>query len=89
MGAGPTDVLALVFREAVSRLVVGSAIGLAVGLVAAQLLKAALYRARVSPTDAMGLIAAVAVVAAVGLLATYAPARRALRVNPMNALREE
>jgi predicted permease len=89
MGAGPTDVLALVFREAVSRLVVGSAIGLAVGLVAAQLLKAALYRARVSPTDAMGLAAAVAVVAAVGLLATYAPARRALRVNPMSALREE
>jgi ABC-type antimicrobial peptide transport system permease subunit len=89
MGAGPADVLGLVFREAVSRLAIGSVIGLAMGLGAAQVMKAALYRAWVSPTDPIGLAAAVAAVAAVGLLATYAPARRALRVNPMNALREE
>jgi ABC-type antimicrobial peptide transport system permease subunit len=89
MGAGRADVLVLVFREAVSQLAIGSVIGLGVGLGAAQLLKAALYRASVSPTDAVGLAAAVAVVATVGLLAAYAPARRALRVNPMTALREE
>ncbi|HMD86562.1 MAG TPA: ABC transporter permease [Terriglobia bacterium] len=89
MGAEPADVLVLVFRQAVSRLAIGSVVGLGVGLGAAQLLKAALYRASVSPTDPVGLAVAVAVVAAVGLLATYAPARRALRVNPMNALREE
>ena len=56
---------------------------------AAQVLTEVLYRASVSPTDPIGLAAAVAAVAAVGLLAAYAPARRALRVNPMDALREE
>jgi putative ABC transport system permease protein len=89
MGAETADVLVLVFREAVSRLAIGAAIGVAVALAAAQALKEALYRASVSPTDPIGLVAAVAVVATVGLLAAYAPARRALRVDPMTALREE
>jgi predicted permease len=87
MGAQPTDVLALVIREALSRLAIGSVIGLAVALAGAQILRSALYG--VSPTDPMGLAAAVAVTAAVGLLAAYAPARRALRVDPANALRQE
>jgi ABC-type lipoprotein release transport system permease subunit len=43
----------------------------------------------VSPTDPIGLAAAVAVVAMIALLAAFAPARRALRVDPMNALRHE
>ena len=87
MGARPADVLALVFRETVLRLGIGAAIGLAVGLAAAQVLRTGLYG--VSPTDPIGIAAAVAVVAAVGLLAAYAPARRALRVNPVDALREQ
>jgi hypothetical protein len=87
MGAQQTDVLALVFRETVLRLAIGAAIGLAAGLAAGQVIRSALYG--VSPADPIGLIAAVAVVAAVGLLAVYAPARRALRVDPMNALREQ
>ena len=87
MGAGPADVLALVFRDTVLRLAIGAVIGLAVALAAAEVLRSALYG--VSPTDPIGLAAAVAVVAAVGLLAVYAPARRALRVDPMTALREE
>ena len=89
MGAETADVLVLVFREAVSRLAIGAAIGVAVALAAAQTLKEALYRASVSPTDPIGLTAAVAVVAAVGLFAAYAPARRALGVDPANALRQE
>ena len=89
MGAKPADVLVLVFRQAAARLALGSVIGLAVALAGAQGMKAALYRASVSPTDPMGLVAAVAVVAAVGLLATYVPARRALRVDPASALRRE
>jgi ABC-type antimicrobial peptide transport system permease subunit len=87
MGAGPAEVLALVIREALSRLAIGAAIGVAVALAAAQVIRSALYG--VSPTDPIGLVAAVAVVAAVGLLAAYAPARRALRVDPANALRQE
>jgi ABC-type antimicrobial peptide transport system permease subunit len=87
MGAERTDVLALVFRETVSRLAIGSVIGLAVALAAAEVLRSALYG--VSPTDPIGIAVAVAVTAAVGLLASYAPARRALGVDPANALRQE
>jgi len=87
MGAERTDVLALIFREAVSRLAIGAVIGLGVALAAAQILRSALYG--VSPADLTGLAAAVAVVAAVGLLAVYVPARRAIRVDPMVALRHE
>jgi putative ABC transport system permease protein len=89
MGAEAADVLVLVFREAVSRLVIGAAMGVAVALAAAQVMKEELYRVSVSPTDPIGLVAAVAAVATVGLLAAYGPARRALRVDPMTALREE
>ena len=87
MGAERVDVLALVFREALSRLAIGSVIGLALALAAAAVLRSALYG--VSPTDPIGLTTAVAVVGAVGLLAAYAPARRALRIDPANALRQE
>jgi len=87
MGAERTDVLALIFREAVSRLAVGAVIGLGVALAAGQILRSALYG--VSPADPIGLAAAVAVVAAVGLLAVYVPARRAIGVDPMVALRHE
>jgi predicted permease len=87
MGARRADVFLLVMREALSRIVIGTVIGLGVALAAAQIIRSALYH--VSPADPMGVMVAVAVVAAVGFLATYAPARRALRVNPMTALREE
>jgi hypothetical protein len=87
LGAGRTDVLTLVFREVASRLAIGSVIGFAVALAGSQILRSALYG--VSPTDPLGLTAAVAAVAVVGLLAAYVPARRALRVNPTTALREE
>ena len=87
MGAGPADVLALVFREAIKRVTIGAVIGLAMALAGAQILRSGLYG--VSPTDPIGLLAAVTVVTVVGLLAAYVPARRALRVNPMDALREQ
>jgi predicted permease len=87
MGARPADVLGLVFRETALRLAIGGVIGFAVGLAAAEVLRSALYG--VSPTDPIGLAVAVAVTAAVGLLAAYAPARRALRVDPATALRQE
>jgi putative ABC transport system permease protein len=87
MGAGPADVLSLVLREALSRVVIGAVIGLAAALAAAELIRSALFG--VSPTDPIGLGVALAVVGTVGLLAAYAPARRALRVNPMDAVREQ
>jgi ABC-type lipoprotein release transport system permease subunit len=42
-----------------------------------------------SPTDAVTVASAIAVLAAIGLLASYLPARRASRVDPMNVLRQE
>jgi predicted permease len=87
MGARPTDVLVLVFREAVPRLAIGTVIGLAVALAGAQVMRTVLYQ--VSPVDPIGLTSAVVVVAAVGLLAAYIPARRAMKVDPMVALRYE
>jgi putative ABC transport system permease protein len=87
MGAERTDVLALIFREAVSRLAIGAVIGLGLALAAAEILRSALYG--VSPVDPIGVGAAGAVVVAVGLLAVYVPARRAISVDPMMALRHE
>ena len=42
-----------------------------------------------TPGDPITLISAVALLATIGLLASYLPARRASRVDPMNVLRQE
>jgi putative ABC transport system permease protein len=87
LGAAPGSVLALVFRQA-SALV---AIGLGVGLVASLVLMPAIRRLLwgVSETDFVTLAAAVTGLAVVALAACYVPARRAMKVNPLVALRAE
>jgi ABC-type antimicrobial peptide transport system permease subunit len=65
----------------------GLAIGLFGALVAARLIQSLLYGVR--PTDVGTFVAVSTVLAAVGLLASYLPARRASRVDPMVALRHE
>jgi putative ABC transport system permease protein len=66
-------------------------IGLAIGLTASwaltRLMKTLLYG--LAPTDAVALTGASALLAAVALLASWIPARRASRVDPILALREE
>jgi putative ABC transport system permease protein len=52
-----------------------------------RLLKSMLYE--IKPTDPLTLVIVAAVLAAVALLACYIPARRAMRVDPMVALRHE
>jgi putative ABC transport system permease protein len=87
LGARPAQALALVARE--SAAVVGA--GLAAGAVGA-LLAARLYRGLlfgVPPSDPLSLFSALLVLAAVALLATLWPARRAARVDPAVALRAE
>ena len=87
LGARRTDVLLLVLRETA---VVGGC-GLAIGLGASVPLSE-LFRGLLSdiPSNQLPLLAAVAVViAAVVLLASYIPARRATKVDPMVALRYE
>jgi putative ABC transport system permease protein len=68
-------------------LALGTAVGLLGGIAASRLMASWLYEA--SPTDLAVLIATVSLLATVTLLATYLPARRAARIDPMEALRYE
>ena len=66
---------------------IGLAVGLVIVFILARFLTSMLYG--VSPTDPITFIAITFLLAAVALVACYLPARRAARVNPMVALREE
>jgi predicted permease len=87
LGARPQDVMALVLRE--GALIAG--IGVAVGLPLAALLGVALSSLlfEVRPLDPIVFATAPAVLAAASLVATWLPARRAMRVTPLTALRSE
>lgn len=87
LGATYGDVLAAMMRRGVW--LVGSGVALGVGLAVAlgRLIAGLLYG--ISPADAATLAAVAALLAAVGLLATFIPAHRATRVDPAVALRAE
>ena len=87
IGATPADAIRLVIGQGLRVTLAGIAIGLILSAMAARLLASLLYG--VSPTDAATWAAAVAVWLAVGLLACWLPARRAARVEPVIALRQD
>jgi putative ABC transport system permease protein len=87
LGARPAHVLRLVMGEAALVAAVGGAVGLVVALLVTRLMGALLYG--VAATDPVTFAAVGVVLAAVALLATYVPARRAVRVDPLSALRTE
>jgi len=68
-------------------LVSGSLAGLVLGVLASRLLAALVYEA--SPRDPLVLLGAVASMIAIGLIATWIPARRALSINPAQLLRQD
>lgn len=87
LGAGRGDILRLVLRQGLGMALGGIAIGLAASLAATRLLTSQLYH--VSATDPPAFAGSAALFVAVALLASYVPARRAMRVDPMLALRQE
>ena len=87
LGARPTAVLESALGRAVRLLAIGSALGLVLGLLATRVLASIVYQA--TPRDPIVLTGVVIAMSLLGLLATWIPAQRALRVDPMILLREE
>ena len=77
----------MVTRQALGLAATGIAIGMAGCLVVRQVLSQLLFG--MSPSDPPTLIAAAAVLLAVSLAASWFPARRAMRLDPVEALRED
>jgi predicted permease len=87
LGAGQGDVLGLVVRHGMTLAGIGVVIGLAAAFGLTRVLAALLYG--VKATDPVTFAAVAIVLAAVALVATWIPARRATRVAPITALRCE
>jgi predicted permease len=86
-GAERSDVLAMVLRQGLALIGLGLAVGFAASLALTRLLTSLLFEVR--PTDLATSAAVALLLAAVALLASYLPARRAASVDPMIALRYE
>jgi hypothetical protein len=86
LGADRRSVFALVIREGMWLVGIGLAIGLGAGLYAAESIKSFLFD--VSTRDVTTFTSVPCALAAVALVACYVPARRAMRVDPMVALRD-
>ena len=87
LGAHSTDIRGLVLRQGVLPVALGVVAGLLLAAAVAPLLSGLLFGVR--PSDPLTYAAISLVLAAVGVLACYIPARRAMRVDPMVALKYE
>jgi putative ABC transport system permease protein len=87
LGAQPRDVLRMIFSLGFKLFLAGAAIGLAASLALSRALLHLLFG--VSSYDPASFAGVTILLAAVALLACYLPARRAMRVDPLTALRYE
>jgi putative ABC transport system permease protein len=87
IGAQPGDIRRLILRRGALLALLGIAAGLAVALALTRLMQGLLYG--VSATDPLTLTGAAALLVGVALVASYVPARRATRGDPLVALRHE
>jgi predicted permease len=87
LGAEAGSISRLVMRNVISVLAVGVVAGIGISLAATRVLRELLFG--LGPHDALTMIAAAAVLSVVALIAGYLPARRATKVDPMVALRNE
>lgn len=87
LGAAPGSILRLMMRDVAVILLGGSLGGVAISLLAVRLVQKFLFG--LTPDDPLTFLSAVVLLAAVAVVAAYLPARRAMRVDPMVALRYE
>jgi predicted permease len=87
LGAGRVQLMQAALGRPIVLLLAGSALGLACGIFAAELLRKLVYQA--NPREPLVLIGAVATMAFLGIIATWIPARRALKIDPSSMMREE
>ena len=87
LGAHPRDIRKLIFGYGAALVASGAVIGLASAFVLGRLMRTLLYR--VEPTDGLTIAIVTAVIVSVAWIACYLPARRAMKVDPMVALRYE
>jgi predicted permease len=87
LGAQRLDILRLALGEGMRVVVIGLALGLVGTAIMTRFFQSMLFN--VAPTDPMTFVSASAILAGVALFACYIPAKRATRVDPLVALREE
>jgi predicted permease len=87
LGATPRNVVAIIVRQTLVLLALGAAVGVVLALAAVQTASALLFG--LEPNDPLTFAAATALLVAIALIASFLPARRASRVDPMVALRYE
>ena len=87
LGAQRKEVLQAALGRSLKLLAIGSAAGLALGVLASRVLAFIVYQA--TPRDPLVLAGVVLAMLLLGLVATWIPAQRALGVNPLMLLREE
>lgn len=87
LGAKPGSVLSMILRETLALILIGIVVGVPCALATARLITHLLFN--VTPYDPATLAFVPLVLVAVGALASYIPARRAMRVDPIVALRCE
>jgi len=86
IGAGPAQVIKLVLGRTFKLLAAGSAIGLVLAIAGARFMSSIIFGASADP---MAFFAVALTIAALGAISTWAPTRRALRIDPTSALRHE
>jgi predicted permease len=87
LGAQRNSILQMVLRQGLRLAAAGAAVGLVGAVIVSQLMSGLLYGVR--PTDPLTFVAVALLLIGVALLACYIPARRAVRVDPLVALRHE
>jgi ABC-type antimicrobial peptide transport system permease subunit len=87
LGAHSTDVMGLVLRNGMKLAVIGLVLGLVLGFALTRLMGSLLYGT--STTDPVSYVVGCVVLAGVALLASFLPARRAMKLDPVVVLRDE